>query len=610
MSEFHFLRPLWLVALPLVALLPWLLGRWRGSRSNWERSCDPALLQELLVAAGGPSHRAPLVILWLAGILGCLALAGPTWEQQPQPVYGRLHSRVILFDLSRSMGSGDLPPSRLERARFKLNDLVVGGGDREQALVVFGGDAFVVAPLTDDVDTLVNLIPALDTQTVPVQGSRVDRALALALELLERGQARDAEVILIADGLDPGYREDSLSLAAELASRGHRLQVLGVGTVAGRPVSLPGGGFLTDERGNIVVPGLDRSGLSALAARGGGRYEDMRSDNADVARLNQPRQDFGRGIRDAAHAGDRSLWIDRGVWLLIPILLLGSLAFRRGWLLLLPMVLLPLPQPAMALDWDDLWTRPDQRAAEALARDTPEAVPESAAVHWRAVAAYRQGEYEEAIRLGDGAQAAVDHYNLGNAQARSGDLASAAASYRQALELAPDMADARFNLELVEQAQEREQPQQDTSGEPQDNEGDESQQGADSDAQNGQGEGGESGEPFPQSEGSPDPGSSETAESAESAEPAEFGSEENGQDNTETAETAGDDETGSDTENQSPDLAAEGGQGLESLSEREQQQAMAQWLRQVPDDPGGLLRRKFHYQYGRRDDPQRGGQAW
>ena len=642
MGDFHFLRPLWLAALPLAALLPWLLRQGASSAGAWERVCDPALLRALRSGADGPGRRLPLVLLAMGWTLGCIALAGPTWEQQPQPVYGRLHSRVVLFDLSRSMESADLAPSRLERARFKLSDLVSGGGDREQALVVFAGDAFVVAPLTDDTATLVNLIPALDTQTVPVQGSRVDRALSLALELLERGRARDAEVILIADGLDPGHADDARVLAAELASAGHTLQVLGVGTTAGQPVSLPQGGFMTDANGNIVVPGLDRDGLATLAAAGGGEYRDMRTDSADIAPLNRPRQDIGRGTRDAASAGERSLWIDRGIYLLFPLLLLGSLAFRRGWVLLLVIVMLPVPRPAMAMDWSSLWSRPDQRAAAALAGGNPHAVPGSAGNRWQAAAAYRRGEFDEAIRLGEGAQTAVDHYNLGNAQARAGDLEAAAASYRSALELEPEMADADFNLDLVERVRDaaRQQASASQAGEPvgdgegedgasdqsRSREGGAGDQAGEAAAGSGMGQppgdSSRSAEAVPADDAASDgeAGSGEGEGAPRSAAPgqqtaddaAEPGNPEAANESAENGEHDGKGSpeataSASRTDAEASDATSPAGEGDGSA---EQRQAMAQWLRRVPDDPGGLLRRKFHHQYSRRESPSTGGQSW
>ena len=224
-----FCGPQWLLALPLGLALIGLCWHYLAPRSNWDRLCDAHLLRYLTVGQNRPGGRRPLGALLVGYLLAVVAAAGPSWEQQPQPAYRTAQGRVLVYDLSSSMDSIDLAPSRLTRARFKLTDLIAAGQGRQQGLVVFAGDAFVVAPLTDDIETLHNLIPSLTTASVPVQGSRADLGLKLAAELLDNAGYTHGEVILIADGVSA----DSAAVAADLARRDYPVSVLAVGSGQG-----------------------------------------------------------------------------------------------------------------------------------------------------------------------------------------------------------------------------------------------------------------------------------------------------------------------------------------------------------------------------------------
>ena len=122
----HFIRPGWLLLLPLAVLLPWAWRRSRRAAGDWSRVCDPHLLRWLSVDKAGadlPGGRR-----WLAGLallLVILALAGPSWQKLPDISYSARDARVVVLDLSRSMLAEDLRPNRLTRARFRLADLLM-----------------------------------------------------------------------------------------------------------------------------------------------------------------------------------------------------------------------------------------------------------------------------------------------------------------------------------------------------------------------------------------------------------------------------------------------------------------------------------------------------
>ena len=146
LSQFHFLRPEWLwLLLPLVLLLGVL---WRRSRagSGWSQVISADLLPHLMEQRLTRRQKLPLAALALGWLAATLALAGPSWEKLPQPVQKKQDALVILLDLSLSVLARDIQPSRLERSRLKLLDLLAQRSEGVTALVAWAGDAHVVSP--------------------------------------------------------------------------------------------------------------------------------------------------------------------------------------------------------------------------------------------------------------------------------------------------------------------------------------------------------------------------------------------------------------------------------------------------------------------------------
>ena len=607
LEDFHFIRPLWLLALPVCALLVWLLRHSLFSRSNWHQYCDPALLNALLIGSKSSRQWVPLAGMMLVWFIAAIALAGPTWQRRPQPVYSGNDGRIILFDLSLSMNSTDVSPSRLQRARYKLADLVAIGEQRQQALVVFAGDAWVVAPFTDDTETLLNLIPALDTTTAPVQGSRTDRALEVALELIDNAGLSGVEVILMTDGVGRGEVTATTSeLTRQLANAGHKILIYAIGTEQGAPILMKDGGFLKDANGNIVIPGVDLKILADIAGQSNGMLVRLSADDSDISEINSllvpaDYQGFDELNRQTDSTGELAadIWFDMGGWLLIPLLALSVFGFRRGWILCLVLFTLPVQQPVHAFGWIDLWSSPEQRAAEAITNQKFEQIPQNASADWRGAGAYYQQDMDLAIEEFSASSAesnlASAHYNLGNSLAKAGKLESALEAYDQALAAAPDLQDAIFNRKLVDQLlqqqQKQQQQQQQDGGQQQDGEQQNQQQrpeeqnGADDQQQSG-----DSGQQQGRSE--------EQNQQQQSAE------------NDDQSEQQGEQQKSENelSESERQSQLAESNPDTGPMSEREQ--ALEQWLKKIPDDPGGLLRRKFHYQQSLRQNAQPSSQSW
>ena len=576
--------------MPAVVLLAVLLARRQLAPGSWQRIVDPALVPFVLVRnqAKGLSYRWWLLLL--SGLIAVLSIAGPSWQRVEQPVFRSEQAIVIALDLSYSMDAQDVTPSRLTRAKLKILDILERRKSGQTALVVYSANAFTVTPLTTDADTVAALVNSLSTDIMPSRGSNPPAAIEKGRQLLEQAGVGFGEVLLMTDGGSSIVAERA---AGELRDAGYTLSVLGVGTLQGAPIPKVGGGFVTDRAGNIAVPKLEMDELRRLASAGGGRYTALTADDHDIDTL------LSGEVADATES-DKSVatdqWREEGPWLLLVLLPLAALAFRRGLILVLLLFLLPLPQDAMAFSLEDLWRNKDQQGQRQLeAGNAADAAALFADPSWRAVASYRAADYGgSAAGFAEG-EDVESLYNLGNALARLGQFESAIDAYEQALEIDPDMEDAIYNRDLlkdiVKQQQDSKQDQQ--GGQQSENEGGGAQQ-SESDSQSEQ-----QGE-----EGSAGDAGSESQDGESSVRDEEMSQEdlEAMQQELERAAQEAEQQQGKAESEQSMSQA----EAEQMRRMQEQQQAMEQWLRRIPNDPGGLLRRKFQYQYQRMERDQDG----
>ena len=584
-QDFHFLRPIWLLA--LIPAVIFFVAMWRINTvvTAWDKAIDKSLLPYLLDRSKNAAQRTPLLLLFSAWLLSTIAMAGPVWEQLPQPVQKREDSLVIVMDLSLSMFAPDHNPTRLDLAKRKLRDILALREEGQTALVVYAGDAHVVTPLTDDVVTIDALAPSLSPNIMPLFGSNPMSAIDMAINLLDDVESTDGRILLMTDGIN-GF-EQELLITDQIQKTDYELLVMGIGTEEGAPIRTSDGSFLTDETGAMVVPTLNKNVLQSLTNRVSGRYHDIQLSDADLAFLLAENQLLdSEELTEVEEEFD--VWYETGPFLLFLVVPLTALAFRRGWLFTIVLLIgsgLMFPsQPALAFEWSDLWKTKDQQAAEAFAADNHQlaaALFESS--EWRGAASYRSQDYESAIAAFSASDTPDGHYNRGNALALAGNYAESIAAYDLAIELMPGHEDAIHNKEIIEQLLEEQESEQgeNQEGENQENQSEQnSQQESEEQDQNSENQDQES------QEGNEDQQQQEQQnEAPEEQESSESNSEQN-------------------TPSQS------------SNEEFEDQQALEQWLRRIEDDPGELLRRKFRYQYRQRqlngtaNSVQSGGQIW
>lgn len=305
LSAFHFLHPAWLMMLPVLILLAAWQARHSARDSAWTRVMDSQLLAMLRASEG---HRG-ISPWWLIGAiwtLAILALAGPAWTRIATPAYHSPSAWVLVFDLSPSMSGKDVSPERATRARYAASDFLAAAHGSRVGLVTFAGEAYTVAPLTSDVATVRTLLNPLSPRLMPEDGDNLGPALSEAKRLLAADYAQRGEIVVLSDGFaDPAA---AFRIAGQLRHSGAAVNVVGIGSTAGN-------GDRSDE-------------LRRVAAAGGGMYVPL----SEVSELVRHLQTRSLSPSPATSSGTQLLqWQNEGVWLLVPILLLGAALARRGW---------------------------------------------------------------------------------------------------------------------------------------------------------------------------------------------------------------------------------------------------------------------------------------
>ena len=470
LSAFHFLRPWWLLAVPLALLLLWL-GRAQGGRVDWGSTIAPALLPYLIVNAPGSRGPRPIHAVAALLMLGGIAAAGPTWQQDLPPFLDNQAPLIVAVDLSPSMDAADVPPSRLQAAKHKLHDLLARRAGAKTGLIAYAGSAHLVLPPTDDPSLVDLFIQSLSTELIAAPGKDAVGAINVAASVLKSTQA-GGTVLLVTDGADTSQlpQVEQLAKAADF-----QILVLAAGA--------SDGGVLRDARGQ---PRMDKDGKPVLGTFDAGAIKQL----ADAARaplgsltLNDDDLDWvtlhaQRHFQDVQNAGQAVHWKDVGYWLCWPLAILALLCLRRGWnvnwlagLMLASLAGLYAPNtyanpnasananpvasinPVASAIVNAFFT-PDQQGRWAYEHhDYTRAAALFQDPHWKGRAAYDAGDYSLALAAFARLDTAEANFYLGNTQARLRHYDDALAAYDRALRQRADFPEAKKNRELVAKLQ-------------------------------------------------------------------------------------------------------------------------------------------------------------
>ena len=650
LNQFHFLRPEWFAAIIPLLLLVILIRKATAKQSGWQSVIPSHLYQYMVIGKTEVGAKPPIMLLAIAWFVSVIALAGPTWERLPQPVYQLKMGHVLVIDMSLSMRATDMTPDRLTRAKYKAIDLVNAIGEGEMGLVAYAGDAFVISPLTEDAANITTLIPSLSPEIMPVPGSDPLLGIESAAALLTNAGYNSGMIYWITDGIELAQQNE---LQEYVASIPFTLNALTVGTAEGAPIRQQSGELLKDHTGSIVIPKLNDDAVKGVVKTSGGRFESFTSNDTDIEALAAiSLLDKGNSEEDEEDSniqGDQ--WKEVGPYLVVLLLPLAAFAFKRGLVFLLLVGLLspPVMQKAHALQGSDVaserqsgiensaqpkslswWQKPfmndNQEALNSYQRGKyKDAVSQFDDKLWKASSLYKSGEYERALAAFENIPGPESLYNQGNALAKLGKLEKAIEKYERALQEAPDFEDAKTNKKIIEDLLEQQAQQEKQNQQQNQQQGSDQNQNQDNQQNNGEDDQQQSGEPNNQdgeqndnsdqqsgqnqqqnsTEQNGEQQNSDNAERSEDSEPSEPEQQEpsSQQDNADQGENAQQNSAQALNEEESSAQEAEAMQsqaGELSDAEKEELQRMESLMRRVPDDPAFLLKRKMQLEAQKR----------
>jgi len=666
-DNFHFIRPWWLLAFIALGVTLHLLKKMRYYQSPWQHFL-PAHLTKILLEENdnaatkhsvekkqSPSQVKPFII----GCCLILALAGPAWQQLPQPVYQLERGSVLIMDMSYSMYSTDIKPNRLTRSRYKAVDLLEKINEGDMGLIAYAGDAFIISPLTQDIHNIELLLPSLSPDIMPVLGANALYALTLAHETLKNAGHLNGDIYWFTDDIDNEEMSDIYDWSAKF---GHNLHILGVGTESGAPVTLSSGELLKDNSGAIVVPKLPSGRLAALAKRSGGNYSTITNDDSDINHLtkhlttgladssaqNSDKTPLNNREKNQQMQGDQ--YQEHGPWLLFIVIPLLLSYFRRGSTILSVSLLMPLTMfigfglvgfsaPSYAADsskqeeimptqsstemqaqsqssvsglWQDIWQTKDQQAQKNFQQENyNQAADQFENKQWQGSAHYKAGNYQQALDAFKESDSSNALYNQGNSHAQMKQYDQAIEAYKKALEKDPNLKDAQDNIEQIEALKKQQEKQQKQDGE-QSESSDEKQEDSEQNSEQNKDQSQDSKESSQennkdQQEGGESQDQSEQQQDKDASEKEAEQQEQSQQSKEESKEQAEEEKKKAEQEAQRKQEEKEGDEGEKTAAQiaseqkaQEDMQKHQQLLNKVTDDPYLLLRNKMRLEYQKR----------
>ncbi|CAM4392817.1 VWA domain-containing protein [Pseudoalteromonas ostreae] len=634
--DFEFIRPtvLWLLVPVCLVFTIAMIKHKKTSQGE----LIAAHLAKFVINTNNQKNTQPMWLIALFAVLAVIFSAGPSFEEKQVPVFQSKNARVIVMDMSLSMYSTDIAPSRLVQARFKALDMIKLFKEGDTALVAYAGTAYTISPLTNDAATLENLIPSLSPDIMPDKGSNVLAGLDAAKELLTQAGYLEGEIILVTDGIEQSEQQD---ISQFTDANPYRLNIYGIGTEQGAPIKLPEGGFLKDSYGQIVVPTINISMLNSLARNSGGKFATYQPSARDI-------QIFAPSANSEMLKNEKqsqALWrIDAGIYGLFILLPMMLWIFRRGAFAAAFLVVSFLPQHnAYAVELPSVFKNQDQRALDAYQQGEYEQAATADSSQLKGAALYQQGNFDAALAQFSQDKSATGLYNYGNALAKAGKLDEAIAAYQQAQTLQDDFTQAKENQALVEQLKNQQQQQQNQQGQDgeqnqdQDQKSQDGEQGQDQqnkdksqqgeqpnqDQQSQQGDESEQSDEQQtddkQQDGKPsDQQTDKQNDPQMEAEPQQ--GDKTDEQQQQDAQTEPKDDSANDDKQPQPQMTPEQQQQAEEAAKRQAMQAqtaeltneekekaqqLSQLLRKVPDDPAILLRNKMQLEAQKRNNQRR-----
>ncbi|WP_109123880.1 VWA domain-containing protein [Dyella sp. C11] len=448
---FHFIRPLWLLLLPLGPLLLWWWQRRNDPLQRWKGMIAPHLLTHLVVGGGQGWRPRPIHLVCAVIVIGSIACAGPTWELESPPFAEDRAPMMVAVDLSPAMNAMDVSPTRLERTKQKVRDLMALRAGGRTGLIVYTNTAHMVLPPTDDAALMEMFLSALSTDLLQARGQNAGAALAVADRLLN-AEPDPGTIVFFTSGFDDSQ------IPAFVAHRQHSRQqvlMLAVGTTRGGPLRAANGSVQTGTDGSPVVAKLDDDALQRLASQAHIPLASITSGNDDMQWVQREAVHHLKIVSDKANTH----WKEYGYYLCYPLVLIALFWFRRGWMVRWVFVLGfvglgAMPAPAAAAGWNvaDWFFTPDQQGRWYYEhRDFAKAAEHFQDPAWKGWALYQHGRYDDARKIFETLPGPDAKFMTGNSYAHQFQYEEAKDAYNEALRMKHPFPEAEANLRLMVQ---------------------------------------------------------------------------------------------------------------------------------------------------------------
>ena len=446
-EDFHFLRPqlLWLLIPVLILMVIGLFGLRESIK--WKAVIAPHLRPFMIQKGSDQIKKWMHIGLFLVLSMAVLGSAGPTWRQIELPEKVLETPFVILLDLSQSMMATDIQPSRLERAKFKISDLLESKPGANVALIAYAGSAHTVVPLTKDYNIIKSHVKSLSPDIMPIPGSDLQAALELCKTIISRTTAPGTTLIVSDD-----FNDDSFNLIQEFAmDPKNKVVIMPVNTIKGSSIpSRKSNTQLRDAAGVIVNSSLNTNVINKLESIESISISALTLDKSDMQLL---AKNISKNLqfKEAVEEKENN-WKDEGLWLVIPLALFLLFWFRKGWVLYSFLILATFSSCKKEAKFKDLWLSKDYQGQQAYDKDAYQEAAElySDPLH-EGVAWYKSGDYEKAIEAFEKDSTAIGAYNLGLSYYKNGDYEAAELAFGKATELDPEFENAVKNKALMNQ---------------------------------------------------------------------------------------------------------------------------------------------------------------
>ena len=557
LSNFEFLRPymFWLI-LPIVFLTLFFTPK-SDLGSAWKKVCEEKFLNYLLIKNEKKAVSGKHLVLLFALLSAVFALAGPSFEKKETPALSLQNPLMIALDLSDMMNKTDVRPSRLSRAKIEITDLLNQSGAAPSGLIVYTNEPFLISPLSEDPKMIINLLPAVQTDIMPVLGSRPDKAVDLAVERLKKSGFYFGDVVLFLSTIN----ESELNLLKTSAQKA----------------------FDEHIRLNIYDMSVAPSeALKKVADLGGGVYVNINTNNNKTlinALIKNAKKDLKEG-KNASQTPQDNGWY----FVFIPAIFV-LLFFKKGVMIVLFCLLFCGSAKAGVL-----FNANQEGSLYFSSKEYQKAAERFDDEKWKASAYYKAGNYQKATGLFKKQTDIESLYNMGNALAKAGDIDGAIKTYEKVLSQKPDHEDAKFNLEYLKNLKENQQNNKNQNNENKEEDNEDQNQSSPNDENQDQ-----NGENQEGSENEDDESSQENDSSQEQtgADNSKDKPDDSSQNENENNENNLENDTSLEKE-QAPELPAKEG---EAEKYDETVQARQQQFREIKEDTGGLLKAFIYEEY-------------